>query len=159
MPPQPNCPPIGVPPFRGEQCNDPESGISFLHPPALTSRLRLLPPILHTRHYTAATSYSKVLRGLRFPLGIAGFHTSMANSGDTNSGQCKSRYAVHARRHSNDKVFRSFVLLPSCEVLTLLPRRLLISQQLLSSLIRSDHIFIRTQGFLVNFPSCSLSSV
>ena len=62
--------------------------------------------MLHIKLYITATGYSKVLRGLRFPLGFAGLHTSRVNSGDTSSGQCKSRYAIHARRHSNDKVFR-----------------------------------------------------
>ena len=68
--------------------------------------------MLHYETYTATTSYSKVLRGLRFPLEVTGIHTSNESSGDTNWGQQGTRYAIHARRHSNDKVFRSHLLLP-----------------------------------------------
>ncbi len=66
---------------------------------------RLLPTLYIKTHITA-TSYSKVLRGLRFPLENSGLYTRKMCSGDTNSGQRRSRYALHARRQLNDKVFR-----------------------------------------------------
>ena len=81
-----------------------------------------LTPIIHPKVYayqlpltlcitarTTATGYSKVSRGLRFPLEIPGLYTRMKISGDTSSGQWRSRYTIHASRHSNDKVLRSFV--------------------------------------------------
>src|SRR3989338_6258937 len=78
-----------------------------------------LTPIIHPKVYayqlpltlcitarTTATGYSKVSRGLRFPLEIPGLYTRMKISGDTSSGQWRSRYTIHASRHSNDKVLR-----------------------------------------------------
>ncbi len=62
--------------------------------------------MLHNETCTATSNYSKVLRGLRFPLGISGLHTRMLGSGDSNPGQWKPRYAIHASRQSNDKVLR-----------------------------------------------------
>ncbi len=52
------------------------------------------------------TSYSKVSRGLRFPLEIPGFCTRKGSSEAPDWGQWRSRYAIHASRHSNDKVLR-----------------------------------------------------
>ena len=52
------------------------------------------------------TGYSKVSRGLRFPLGITGLCTSKEFSGASIWGQWGSRYAIHAGRHSNGKAFR-----------------------------------------------------
>src|SRR3989338_194808 len=79
-----------------------------------------LSPIIHPKVYayqlpltlcitarTTTTGYSKVSRGLRFPLEIPGLYTRMKISGDTSSGQWRSRYTIHASRHSNDKVLRS----------------------------------------------------
>ena len=78
-----------------------------------------LTPIIHPKVYayqlpltlcitarTTTTGYSKVSRGLRFPLEIPGLYTRMKISGDTSSGQWRSRYTIHASRHSNDKVLR-----------------------------------------------------
>jgi hypothetical protein len=62
--------------------------------------------MLHTNSHTTTTSYSKVLRGLRFPLEISGLCTRMVSSGDPNQGQWRSRYAIHASRHSIGKVLR-----------------------------------------------------
>ncbi len=51
------------------------------------------------------TSYSKVSRGLRFPLEIPGFCTRKGSSEALNWGQWRSRYAIHAGRQSNGKAF------------------------------------------------------
>ena len=72
----------------------------------LRQGLKQLPPILHIWPHTTATSCSKVLRGLRFPLEIPGLCTRKACSGDSNPGQWRSRYAIHASRQSNDKALR-----------------------------------------------------
>ena len=82
-----------------------------MSPLDLAIKLLRLPPILHSKNYTTAISYSKVPWGLRFPLEVTGIHTSKVFSGDTSWGQRGTRYAIHARRHSNDKVFRSRLLL------------------------------------------------
>lgn len=55
--------------------------------------------------------YSKVSRGLRFPLEIPGLCTRKVCSEGTSQGHRRSRYTIHARRHSNDKAFRSRLLL------------------------------------------------
>ena len=65
-----------------------------------------LPLTLYDKTHVATTSYSKVSRGLRFPLEITGLYASRESSGDSVSGQWGSRYAIHAGRQSNDKVFR-----------------------------------------------------
>ena len=69
-------------------------------------KLWQLPPTLRIKAYIAASGYSKVSRGLRFPLEITGFCTSTKYSEASNWGQCESRYAIHASRQSNDKVLR-----------------------------------------------------
>jgi len=43
----------------------------------LATKPQQLPPSLHSRTHIATTSYSKVLRGLRFPLEISGLCTRM----------------------------------------------------------------------------------
>ena len=68
--------------------------------------LRQLPLTLYNKNRTTAAGYSKVSRGLRFPLEIPGLYTRMKCSGDSSSGQWRSRYTIHASRHSNDKVLR-----------------------------------------------------
>ena len=69
-------------------------------------RLKQLPHTLYDDTRVTATSYSKVLRGLRFPLKISGLCTRMKCSEDSSWGQWRPRYALHARHHSNDKAFR-----------------------------------------------------
>ncbi len=84
-----------------------ESGVSLashLYPNEY--KLKQLPPTLHTIVYIATTSCSKVLRGLRFPLGITGLHTSKVSSEDSSLGQWQPRYTIHASRHSIGKVLR-----------------------------------------------------
>ena len=66
---------------------------------------------LYNQNRTTATGYSKVSRGLRFPLEIPGLCTRKECSGDSNLGQWRSRYTIHAGRHSNGKAFRSRLLL------------------------------------------------
>jgi hypothetical protein len=66
---------------------------------------RLLPTLCNKTHITT-TSYSKVSRGLRFPLEIPGLCTRKEFSEGSNWGQWRSRYAIHAGRQSNDKAFR-----------------------------------------------------
>jgi hypothetical protein len=68
--------------------------------------LKQLPLTLYTKNRITATGYSKVSRGLRFPLEIPGLCTRMECSGDSSLGQWRSRYAIHAGRHSNGKAFR-----------------------------------------------------
>ena len=65
-----------------------------------------LPLTLYTRRHTTATGYSKVSRGLRFPLEVPGLCTRKECSGDSRLGQWRSRYTIHASRHSIDKVLR-----------------------------------------------------
>ena len=62
--------------------------------------------MLHIKTHVTTTGYSKVSRGLHFPLEISGLCTRMESSEDSNWGQCGSRYAIHASRQSNDKVLR-----------------------------------------------------
>ena len=52
------------------------------------------------------TGYSKVSRGLCFPLEIPGLCTRKECSEDSSWGQRTSCYATHAGRHSNGKAFR-----------------------------------------------------
>jgi hypothetical protein len=85
---------------------DKMSGITLLPRLTLTSKLQQLPPILYTKYYTTTTSYSKVLRGLRFPLEVTGLHTSIVCSEDTSLGQWQPRYTIHASRHSIGRVLR-----------------------------------------------------
>ena len=72
----------------------------------LAIKLWRLLPTLNNKTHTTTTSCSKVLRGLRVPLGISGIHTGILCSGDSSLGQWGSRYTLHARRQLNDKVFR-----------------------------------------------------
>jgi hypothetical protein len=83
------------------------SGVTLA--PKLSSdddNLKQLPLTLYNKNCTTATGYSKVSRGLRFPLEIPGLCTRMEYSGDSSSGQWRSRYTIHAGRHSNGKAFR-----------------------------------------------------
>ena len=72
--------------------------------------LKQLPLTLYTKNRTTTTGYSKVSRGLRFPLGIPGLCTRKESSGESSSGQWRSRYTIHASRQSTDKVLRSRLL-------------------------------------------------
>ena len=83
-----------------------KKSVTLLTPQNLTTLLRSLLLTLYNKAYTATTSYSKVSRGLRFPLEISGLCTRIESSEDSDLGQRGSRYAIHASRHSNDKVFR-----------------------------------------------------
>src|SRR3989338_5872307 len=83
------------------------SGVTLLPKPYTDAHgLKRLPLTLYTTNRTTATDYSKVSRGLRFPLEIPGLCTRKECSGDTRSGQWRSRYTIHASRHSTDKVLR-----------------------------------------------------
>ncbi len=87
------------------------SGVTLLPKPYADAHgLKRLPLTLYTTNRTTATDYSKVSRGLRFPLEIPGLCTRKECSGDTRSGQWRSRYTIHASRHSTDKVLRSHLL-------------------------------------------------
>ena len=68
--------------------------------------LKRLPLTLYNQHRTTATGYSKVSRGLRFPLEIPGLCTRKEYSGVSRLGQWRPRYTIHAGRHSNGKAFR-----------------------------------------------------
>ena len=85
------------------------SGVTLL--PKLQAdahNLKQLPLTLYNKYRTTAAGYSKVSRGLRFPLEIPGLYTRKKFSGDSSSGQWRSRYTIHASRHSTDKVLRSY---------------------------------------------------
>src|SRR3989338_10534173 len=83
------------------------SGVTFLPKPVSDDiGLKQLPLTLYNTNRTTATGYSKVSRGLRFPLEIPGLCTRTECSGDASSGQWRSRYTIHAGRHSNGKAFR-----------------------------------------------------
>src|SRR3989344_4571311 len=69
--------------------------------------LKQLPLTLYGTNHTTATGYSKVSRGLRFPLDVPGLCARKEYSGDTSLGQWRSRYTIHASRHSIGKVLRS----------------------------------------------------
>ena len=68
--------------------------------------LERLPRTLYNKTHVTATSYSKVSRGLRFPLEISGLPTRRKCSEACSWGQWGSRYALHARHQSNDKALR-----------------------------------------------------
>ena len=73
--------------------------------------LERLPHTLYNITRVTATSYSKVSRGLRFPLEISGLPTRRKCSEACSWGQWGARYALHARHQSNDKALRSQLLL------------------------------------------------
>ena len=68
--------------------------------------LKQLPHTLYNVTRVTATSYSKVSRGLRFPLEISGLPTRRKCSEACSWGQWGARYALHARHQSNDKALR-----------------------------------------------------
>jgi len=68
--------------------------------------LKRLLPTLYNKTNVTTTGYSKVSRGLRVPLEISGLHTRKGFSGVSIQGQWRSRYTIHAGRHSNGKAFR-----------------------------------------------------
>jgi hypothetical protein len=70
------------------------------------NNLKQLPLTLYNKNHITATGYSKVSRGLRFPLEIPGLCTRIECSGDSRLGQWQHRYTIHAGRHSNGKAFR-----------------------------------------------------
>lgn len=65
-----------------------------------------LPFTLYNKSHIATTGYSKVSRGLHFPLEFSGFCTGKEFSEGSSQGQWSSRYAIHAGRQSNGKAFR-----------------------------------------------------
>ena len=79
--------------------------------------LKQLPPTLYNNDRTATAGYSKVSRGLRVPLEFPGLCTRKKSSGDTSSGQWRSRYTIHASRHSIGKVLRSIYVTTSFKFL------------------------------------------
>ena len=106
MPPQPNYLPVDVLVYE-LAIQHKESGIT--RSPTISSNeltIEQLPLMLYTKRYTATTSCSKVLRGLRFPLEVTGLHTSIVYSEDTSLGQWDPRYTIHASRHSIGRVLR-----------------------------------------------------
>ena len=136
VPPQPNCPPIGVPLAR-LVTQFIVSGVTLLPKPHADAHgFKQLPLTLYTTNRITATDYSKVSRGLRFPLEIPGLYTRKEFSGDTSSGQWRSRYTIHASRHSTGKVLRSKFVTYS--FLRIGPD---ISADLTTSLLCSDCIF------------------
>ena len=74
--------------------------------PSDDDNLKQLPLTLYNNNRITATGYSKVSRGLRFPLEIPGLCTRKECSGDSRLGQWGNRYTIHAGRQSNDKAFR-----------------------------------------------------
>ena len=84
-----------------------KSGVTLV-PKLLTDVIsfKQLPLTLYNRNHTTATGYSKVSRGLRFPLEVPGLCTRIEYSEVSSSGQWRSRYTIHAGRHSNGKAFR-----------------------------------------------------
>ena len=129
MPPQPNCPPDGVPHFMRLVIQSQQASVSLV-PHHITGVIWLeqLLATLNNQICITATSYSKVSRGLRFPLEISGLCTGMESSGDSYQGQWRPRYAIHASRHSIDKVLRYLkkVMVTSavCQILAPLNRSL-----------------------------------
>ena len=83
-----------------------KNGVSLSSTLNLAAKLQQLPSTLHIKTHIATTGYSKVSRGLRFPLEITGLCTSKECSEDSSWGQWGSRYTIHASRQSNDKVLR-----------------------------------------------------
>jgi hypothetical protein len=74
--------------------------------PDLATRTWRLPSTLYDETHVTATGYSKVSRGLHFPLEVPGLYTRKECSEDSSWGQWEPRYAIHAGRQSNDKAFR-----------------------------------------------------
>ena len=84
-----------------------KSGVTLLPKPLSDDiDLKQLPLTLYNKNHITATGYSKVSRGLRFPLEVPGLCTRNKYSGDSRLGQWRSRYTIHAGRHSNGKAFR-----------------------------------------------------
>ena len=106
MPPQPNCPSTVVP-QRGQVMKFLGSGVTFASQlQTCVYNLKQLPLTLYNKNRITAADCSKVSRGLRFPLEIPGLCTRKECSGDSLLGQWRSRYTIHAGRHSNGKAFR-----------------------------------------------------
>ena len=83
------------------------SGVTFLPKPSTDADgLKRLPLTLYNKNRTTMAGYSKVSRGLRFPPEIPGLYTRTQCSGESSSGQWRSRYTIHASRQSTDKVLR-----------------------------------------------------
>ncbi len=122
------------------------SGVTSLPKPYADAHgFKQLPLTLYTKSHITTTGYSKVSRGLRFPLEIPGLCTRKECSGDTRLGQWRSRYTIHAGRHSNGKAFRSnFCKSLQTDVLVC-TSHLSFSKVLLLSLSRvTDHYSWRT---------------
>ena len=84
-----------------------KSGVTLLpNMLAGTNILKRLPLTLCSEAHVTTSDYSKVSRGLYFPLEIPGFCTRKECSEGSNWGQRRFRYAIHASRHSNGKAFR-----------------------------------------------------
>ena len=88
-----------------------KDSVSLLSNLNLATEPQRLLSTLHTSIHITATGCSEVPWGLCVPLEESGIYTGKACSEASNWGQWRSRYAVHAGRHSNDKAFRSFLLL------------------------------------------------
>jgi hypothetical protein len=76
-----------------------QRSITLTTPHDLAVMDRHLLRILYSKSPTAATGYSKVSRGLHFPLDLPGFCTRKEFSEGSRWGQWESRYAIHAGRH------------------------------------------------------------
>ena len=84
-----------------------ESGVTLVSKAGSDEHtLKQLPLTLYNKTHIAATDYSKVSRGLHFPLEISGICTRILCSEGSGWGQWGPRYALHARRQSNDKALR-----------------------------------------------------
>ena len=83
-----------------------EGGISRLAPPCLATRIRGLPPILHTAAPGPTQSCSKGARGLSVPWRVGGIFTATTISPSSRLRQCPDRYTIRAGRNLPDKEFR-----------------------------------------------------
>ena len=83
-----------------------KGGISPAPPPALTGKVRRLPPILHMNDQLPISDYSKGSRGLSVLLRVSGIFTGTTISPRTTLRQCPDRYTIRAGRNLPDKEFR-----------------------------------------------------
>ena len=75
-------------------------------PPILADQLQRLPPMLHTRHQTPMSGYSKGSRGLSVPIRVSGIFTAATVSPGLMLRQCRNSYTIRAGRNLPDKEFR-----------------------------------------------------
>ena len=105
-PPQSNCPPDSVHPYRVLGLRQRKGRISRTAPRRLASPLQSLRPILHIRCPSPVPSCSKGSRGLFVPSRVIGIFTDTTISLRSWPRQRPDHYTIRAGRNLPDKEFR-----------------------------------------------------